>query len=114
MARLSNLLGVREVAQDGNSMELPPPQEFPKMVYRATAKHPKGYVTKIVNSKAEEDALPKGWLKTRAEIHALLDPIHQAEHAKPEDSEDYFTEEAKAEPEAAKPKAAKPKAASGY
>lgn len=94
MARLSNMLGVRELSEDGNSMELPPPREFPKMVYRATSKNPKGYVTKIVNNRAEQDALPKGWLSNPAEIHALLlDPIHKAAHAKPEDSEDYFLEE---------------------
>ena len=96
MARLSNMLGVREVAQDGNSMELPPPREFPKMAYRATNKDPRGYATKIVQSRAEQDALPKGWLTNPADIHALLlDPIHKAAHAKPEDSEDFFADEPK-------------------
>lgn len=104
MARLSNMLGARELSVDGNSMELPPPREFPKLVYRATSKAPKGYVTKLVNNRAEEDALPKGWLITREEIHDLLDPIHKAAHAKPEDSEDFFDDEPKVA-EAAAPKA---------
>lgn len=96
MARLSNMLGARELSADGNSMELPPPREFPKLAYRPTSKHPKGYVTKVVHSQAEEDALPKGWLTSREDIHALLDPIHKAAHVKPEDSEDFFDDEPKA------------------
>lgn len=78
MARVSNLLGVQERTPEGG-MTLPPPSEFPKMVYGANSKHPRGYVTKIVRSKAEEDALGPGWLKTPKEIHALLDKIVKSE-----------------------------------
>lgn len=62
----------------------PKPVEFPKMVYRASAKAPEGYITRIVKTKEEQDALPKSWLTTHAEIHGLLTPLVQAKNAPPD------------------------------
>ena len=109
MARVSNMLGVQERGPNGEGMEVNP-YHFPKMVYRATSKHPKGYVTKVVHSQAEVDALPKGWLTTPAEIHGLLDPIHRAAHAKPEDDENFFDDTAPVEAAAATEEVPAPKA----
>jgi len=50
----------------------PAPSEFPKMVYRKSAQAKEGYITKIVASKEEQDALPKGWAVSTQDVHALL------------------------------------------
>jgi hypothetical protein len=63
----------------------PAPTEFPKIVYRKDEREPKGYRTKIVKSREEQDALGKGWLTTAAEVHALLDPIASAQYRDPEE-----------------------------
>jgi hypothetical protein len=69
------------------------PQEFPKMVYKASTKNPNGYITRTVLSKAEQDTLPKGWLTTPAEVRGLLDPIIAAKNAPPD--EEHEEEEVK-------------------
>lgn len=69
----------------------PPGTEFPKMVYKArtpTKTNSSLYLTKVVRSKEEQDALPKGWLTTTAEIHALLAPIVQAQYKDPDEVEE--------------------------
>jgi hypothetical protein len=61
--------------------------EFPKMVYKASKVAPVGYITRTVRSQEEQDALPKGWLTTTEEIHALLSPISKAQYVSDEDVE---------------------------
>lgn len=67
------------------SYERPAPTEFPKMVYKVSTHDPKGYVTRVIQSQEEQDKLPKGWLTTSAEVHALLDPIAKAQYVDPDD-----------------------------
>lgn len=62
-------------------------REFPKMVYRASARDQRGYETKIVKSEEEQSALGKGWLVSPKEIHALLDKINKARLGEVEDVE---------------------------
>jgi hypothetical protein len=64
----------------------PQPSEFPRMVYRADANEKLGYRTRIVKSQEEQDALPKGWLTSVADIHALLDPLAKKAYAEPEEA----------------------------
>jgi len=63
----------------------PPATEFPKVSYKASDKDPRGYITKTVNSKAEEDKLAKGWSRTLAEMNAILDPIAKRQYASEEE-----------------------------
>lgn len=58
----------------------PATSEFPKMAYRESDKDPKGFITKVVNSKAEQDRLSKDWFTLPKDIHALLDGIERAKN----------------------------------
>jgi hypothetical protein len=67
--------------------------EFPKMAYKASKVSPKGYITRIVKSSGEEKALPKGWVTSTADIHALLDPLAKAQYVSEEEVEGEEPEE---------------------
>jgi hypothetical protein len=65
----------------------PAPTECPKMVYKASKVDPQGYITRILKWQEEQDALPKGWLTTAKDVHALLDPIAKAQYLTADDLE---------------------------
>lgn len=67
---LPNRLGVQDPL-----FRMPGPVEFPKMAYKKDASHPQGYITKVVNSQEEQDALTKGWLWAIKDVHALLESL---------------------------------------
>lgn len=75
-------------------------REFPKMVYKKSHVDPRGYITRVVQSQAEQDTLSKGWLVTTAEIHALLDPIAKQAYVSADEIEGSEPEEREASAQA--------------
>jgi hypothetical protein len=68
-------------------------REFPKAVYKPSKVDPKGYITRVIQSKEEQDKLPKAWLVTTEQIHGLLDPIAKAQYITADDIEGEEPEE---------------------
>jgi hypothetical protein len=48
-------------------------REFPKFAYKKDSSAPNGYITRVVNSQEDQDTLPKGWLTSTKDVHALLE-----------------------------------------
>ena len=54
-------------------------REYPKMIYRKSTKDPKGFTTRIIESREEEDSARKqNWQTQPKEIHALLEDLRRA------------------------------------
>src|SRR5882762_7662801 len=66
----------------------PLPTEFPKMMYRASAKAQKGYTTRIVESATEQESLIKqGWLAKINDVHNLLEGLARAANVETDKAE---------------------------
>ena len=64
----------------------PTPTEFPKMMYRASAKAKNGYATRIVESAIEQESLIKqGWMAKVNDVHNLLNGLARAASGEQED-----------------------------
>lgn len=66
----------------------PLPSEFPKMVFKPEPSETAGYISKVVNSQAEQDALSKKWLVTKEAIHDFLDAKAKAQYVDKDDDDD--------------------------
>src|SRR6202161_1353169 len=71
-------------------------REFPRMVYKASKVDPRGYITRVVQSQEQQDALPRGWISNIADVHAFLDPLVKAQYVSADDIEGEQPEEREA------------------